>query len=152
MSEYSVYFNPPGFDDYPRTVQDTVDHVALNAHVERTDVDNIYVTGSTIPSVEDNDKIWIQTPSANLLTPALRSYVSGTWYEFSTLNRGDIIIAPDDSVVTFPWGESGLTYDMSPFGKSNFTVPVLPTPPAGFIYKYYIGAQISQPTPPVITP
>ena len=152
MSEYSVYFNPPGFDDYPRTVQDTVDHVALNAHVERTDVDDIYVRGTTIPNFENDDKIWIQTPSANLLTPALRSYVSGTWYEFSTLNRGDIIIVPDDSVVTFPWGESGLTYDMSPFGKSNFTVPVLPTPPVGFIYKYYIGAQIAQPEPSPITP
>jgi hypothetical protein len=63
MSEYSVYFNPPGFDDYPRTVQDTVDHVALNAHVERTDVNDIYVRGSTIPSVEDNNKIWVHVPS-----------------------------------------------------------------------------------------
>jgi len=69
MSEYSIYFNPPGFDDYPRTVQNTVDHVALNAHVERTDVEDIYVTGSTIPSVEDNDKIWIHYPNSTVPPP-----------------------------------------------------------------------------------
>jgi hypothetical protein len=68
------------------------------------------------------------------------------------LNRGDIIITSDDEDVTFHWGESGKVYDLSPWGEANFTVPTLPTPPAGFIYKYYIGAQISQPTPPVITP
>jgi len=152
MSEYSVYFNPPGFDDYPRTVQDTVDHVALNAHVERTDVNDIYVRGSTIPSVEDNNKIWIQSPSANLSIPALRRYVNTIWYEFSTINRGDIIIVSSENTITFPWGASGVTYDLSAFGQESFTVPTLPTPPTGFKYKYYIGAQISQPNLPVITP
>ena len=45
MNEYSVYFNPPGFNDYTRTVQDTVDHVALNAHVDKPALNDIYVTG-----------------------------------------------------------------------------------------------------------
>jgi hypothetical protein len=379
MSEYSVYFNPPGFNDYPRTVQDTVDHVALNAHVERTDVDDIYVRGTTIPHFENNDKIWIQTPSTNLPLASLRRYVDSpdqgpsslltglnaywklntdswldssddgntltgfnnvtvgigrisgcvsissnaylsrsstnfnvgtanittsvwinpttygsggfsdyagsvldfrnngsglewllifnssgnlrvyqnsqtyqstvkiplntwtniilsrnagttsfyingsldgtfadsknfisqvftfggpvdqpgnaaylhyngridevgvwsraltgaeiaslfnagvgrtfpfsvplaTWFEFSTLNRGDIIVVPSENTIDFPWGASGVTYDLFEFGQPSFTVPTLPTPPTGFKYKYYIGAQISQPTPPPITP
>lgn len=66
MSEYSVYFNPPGFDDYPRTVQQTVDHVALNAHVERVDVNDVYVKGSSVPSSSDNDKIWIHYPDSQI--------------------------------------------------------------------------------------
>jgi hypothetical protein len=99
-----------------------------------------------------NIQIFDAILTTDFATPALRGHSSGAWLEFSTLNRGDIIITSDDEDVTFPWGESGKTYDLSPWGEANFTVPTLPTPPAGFVYKYYIGAQISQPTPPVITP
>jgi len=98
-----------------------------------------------------NIQIFDAVPTTDFATPALRRYFSGTWFEFSTLNRGDIIITSDDEDVTFPWGESGKVYDLSPWGEANFTVPTLPTPPTGFKYKYYIGAQISQPSPPVIT-
>lgn len=99
-----------------------------------------------------NIQLFDAVPTTDFATPALRRYSSGAWLEFSTLNRGDIIITSDDEDVTFPWGESGKVYDLSPWGEANFTVPTLPTPPTGFKYKYYIGAQISQPTPPVITP
>jgi hypothetical protein len=99
-----------------------------------------------------NIQIFDAVSTTDFATPALRRYSSGAWLEFSTLNRGDIIITSDDEDVTFPWGESGKVYDLSPWGEANFTVPVLPTPPVGFIYKYYIGARISQPSPPVITP
>jgi len=99
-----------------------------------------------------NIQIFDAVPTTNFATPALRRYSSGAWFEFSTLNRGDIIITSDDEDVTFPWGESGKVYDLSPWGEANFTVPVLPTPPVGFKYKYYIGARMLQPDLPVITP
>ena len=99
-----------------------------------------------------NIQLFDAVPTTDFATPALRRYFSGQWSEFSTLNRGDIIITSDDEDVTFPWGESGKVYDLSPWGEANFTVPTLPTPPTGFKYKYYIGARISQPPLPVITP
>jgi len=82
---------------------------------------------------------------------ALRKNLLDVWWAFENITRGDIIIVPDDQEILFPWGESGKVYDMSPWGEPNFLVPTLPTPPTGFKYKYYIGAQISQPVPPVIT-
>jgi hypothetical protein len=91
-------------------------------------------------------------PTNYFNTPALRRFSAAAWNEFSSLTRGDIIVAPEEENILFPWGESDKVYDLSPWGESNFTVPTLPTPPTGFKYKYYIGAQISQPTPPVITP
>jgi hypothetical protein len=152
MSEYSVYFDPPGFDPYPRIVKDAVDYVALNAHIERTDVDNIYVKGNSLPNNQYNDRLWIQTPYVNLPVASVRKYISGAWKEFSVLERGDIILVPEENDIIFPWGESGQTYNLAEWGEASFTVPTLPTPPLGFKYKYYIGAAISTPTPPEITP
>jgi len=84
--------------------------------------------------------------------PSLRGFANTSWYEFSTVLRGDIILVPEEQIVLFPWGESNKSYDMSPWGQPTFTVPVLPTPPLGFKYKYYIGLIVSQSAPPVITP
>jgi hypothetical protein len=72
------------------------------------------------------------------------------WREFSTTVRGDILLVPQSVEIKFPWGESGVTYDMSPWGEANVSVPVLPNPPSGFKYKYYIGARVLPPAHPVI--
>ena len=91
-------------------------------------------------------------PTTTSATRALRSIEgSDGWREFSTTVRGDIILVPEGVQVQFPWGESGRTYDMSPWGEPNFSVPALPTPPSGFKYKYYIGARVQAPLPPAIT-
>jgi len=88
-------------------------------------------------------------PTTTSATRALRSIEgSNSWREFSTTVRGDILLVPEGVQVQFPWGESGRTYDMSPWGEANVSVPVLPNPPSGFKYKYYIGAQVQQPLPP----
>ena len=84
-------------------------------------------------------------PTNTSYTRALRSLGNSSWCEYSTINRGDIILAPGGVEVLFPWGESGKTYDMSIWGEPNFSVPTLPTPPSGFKYKYYIGAKVSTP-------
>ena len=100
-----------------------------------------------------NIEIFGSTPTSNLNTPALRRYNNGQWLEFSSIRRGDIIIAPEDQAIIFPWGESGRIYNLEQWGESsNFTVPTLPTPPTGFKYKYYIGALMAQTPPPIITP
>ena len=106
--------------------------------------------GGSIKGTVFNVQQYIPTNYYN--TPALRRFTSETWYGFENVQRGDIILAPEEQTVLFPWGESGKAYDLSQFGQPIFQVPTLPTPPAGFVYKYYIGARISQPTPPVITP
>ena len=106
--------------------------------------------GGSIKGTIFNVQQYIPTNYYN--TPALRRFTAGAWYGFENVQSGDIILAPEEQTVLFPWGESGKAYDLSPWGQPIFQVPVLPTPPVGFIYKYYIGAQISQPTPPVITP
>ena len=91
-------------------------------------------------------------PTTTSATRALRSIEGADgWREFSTTVRGDIILVPEGIQVQFPWGESGRTYDMSPWGETNFSVPVLPNPPSGFKYKYYIGARVQAPLPPPIT-
>lgn len=86
-------------------------------------------------------------------TQSLRQYNEqfAAWYEFSTSIRGDILLVPNSFEVKFPWGESGKTYDLTPWGEAYFTVPTLPTPPSGFKYKYYIGARVQAPLPPLIT-
>ena len=84
-------------------------------------------------------------PTNTSYTRALRSLGNSSWCEYSTINRGDIILVPGGVEVLFPWGESGKTYDMSIWGEPNFSVPTLPTPPSGFKYKYYIGAKVSTP-------
>lgn len=150
MSEFSILFTPPAFVDYPRTVQDTVSYAAVNASVDGLNIDDIYSFGSNIPT--NTTLIWVHLPSNLIIPPSLRRYVSGEWLEFPSVDRGDIIIAPDSEAVVFPWGESGETYDMSQWGEPNFTVPVLPAAPAGFQYKYYIGARVKAPAPPTISP
>ena len=90
-------------------------------------------------------------PTFNLTAPALRKYSQGKWLEISPLDRGDIILVPSSYAIEFPWGQSGVTYDMSYWGEANVTVPTLPTPPAGFKYKYYIGKQIGLEGLPVIS-
>lgn len=90
-------------------------------------------------------------PTFNLTAPALRKYSQGKWLEISPLNRGDIILVPSSYAIEFPWGQSGVSYDMSYWGEANVTVPTLPTPPAGFKYKYYIGKQIGSEGLPVIS-
>lgn len=91
-------------------------------------------------------------PTTTSATRALRNLQgSDSWREFSTTVRGDIILVPEGVQVQFPWGESGRTYDMSPWGETNFSVPALPTPPSGFKYKYYIGARVQQPLPPNVS-
>jgi len=90
-------------------------------------------------------------PTITSATRALRSSQgSNSWREFSTTVRGDILLVPEGVPIQFPWGESGRTYDMSPWGEANFSVPVLPNSPPGFKYKYYIGAQVKGQVPPVI--
>ena len=90
-------------------------------------------------------------PTTTSATRALRSLQgSDSWREFSTTVRGDIILVPAGVPIQFPWGESGRTYDMSAWGEANVSVPVLPNPPSGFKYKYYIGAQVKGQVPPVI--
>ena len=116
----------------------TITVTATNATGSSTRSSNIVV----------NSGIW----TGNNSTPALRKTVVNVWWAFENVQRGDIITVSDDQEILFPWGESGEIYDMSPWGEPNFSVPTLPTPPIGFKYKYYIGARISQPTPPVITP
>jgi len=106
--------------------------------------------GGSIKGTVFNVQQYIPTDYFN--TPALRRFAGSAWYGFENVQRGDIILAPEENTVLFPWGESGKAYNLSQFGQPIFQVPTLPTPPAGFVYKYYIGAQISQPTPPVITP
>jgi Putative Ig domain len=91
-------------------------------------------------------------PSNILNTPALRRYNSTSWLEFSNLQRGDIILVPEENEIIFPWGKSGEVYDLRVWGEPNFLVPDLPTPPTGFKYKYYIGARISQPLLPFVSP
>lgn len=90
-------------------------------------------------------------PTFNLTAPALRKYSQGKWLEISPLDRGDIILVPSSYAIEFPWGQSGVSYDMSYWGEANVTVPTLPTPPAGFKYKYYIGKQIGSEGLPVIS-
>ena len=150
MSEFSTSFNTAGFNDYPRSIQGTIDYVAVNANVANANVNDVYSIGPNIP-VNPN-LIWVHLPPNLIIPPSLRRNVSGEWLEFSSINRGDIIIAPDSEVIVFPWGESGETYDLSVWGEPNFTVPVLPSPPAGFQYKYYIGARVGAPTPPSVSP
>ena len=96
-------------------------------------------------------EVFVFLPTSYYNLPTLRKQSAGSWNEISTLKRGDIIVVPEEQNILFPWGESGKVYDMSPWGEPNFLVPTLPTPPTGFKYKYYIGAQISQLVPPVIT-
>jgi len=150
MSEFSISFNPPAFADYPRTVQGTVNYAAENATVSGLSANSIYAFGPDIPN--NASLIWVHLPPNLIIPPTLRRFVSGEWLEFPSVDRGDIIIAPDSEAVVFPWGESGETYDMSQWGEPNFTVPVLPAAPAGFNYKYYIGARVKPVTPPVVTP
>jgi hypothetical protein len=91
-------------------------------------------------------------PTTTSATRALRSIEGADgWREFSATVRGDILLVPEGIQVQFPWGESGRTYDMSPWGEPNFSVPTLPTPPSGFKYKYYIGARVQAPLPPPIS-
>lgn len=89
-------------------------------------------------------------PTFDISPPNLRKYSQGKWFEISALNRGDIILVPASYAIEFPWGQSEVTYDMSYWGEANVTVPALPTPPAGFKYKYYIGKQIGSEGLPVI--
>ena len=89
-------------------------------------------------------------PTYDISAPNLRKYSQGKWLEISALNRGDIILVPSSFAIEFPWGQSQATYDMSFWGEANVTVPTLPTPPAGFKYKYYIGKQIGSEGLPVI--
>ena len=90
-------------------------------------------------------------PTNNSSTQALRSLSNLSWQEYSTVTRGDIILISEGVEVLFPWGESDKTYDMSPWGEANVSVPTLPTPPAGFKYKYYIGARVKNSLPPPIS-
>jgi len=160
MAEFSIAFASPGFVDYPRTFRETVAYVAANARVDRPDVDELYIKARTIPDAEYNDRIWVHAPQTgdypvnNLVTPALRRYVSGVWYEFGPFERGDIILVPVANPVLFPWASSDDVLDLSEFGEDTFTVPGLPSAPTGFKYKYYVGARISTPPlppAPVIT-
>ena len=82
--------------------------------------------------------------------PALRKYSQSYWKEISVLKRGDIVLVPSSYQINFPWGESNVTYDMSYWGEPNVSVPTLPTPPAGFKYKYYIGKNIGESSLPTI--
>lgn len=89
-------------------------------------------------------------PAIEITRPNLRKYSQSYWKEFSTLKRGDIVLVPNSQQVKFPWGESNVTYDMSYWGEPNVSVPVLPSPPSGFKYKYYIGKNIGESSLPVI--
>jgi hypothetical protein len=85
--------------------------------------------------------------------PALRRAIGASWLEFAALERGDLLLAPSDQEVLFPWGESNKSYDLSLWGEPLFQVPVLPTPPSGFKYKYYIGARVSSASVgPILSP
>jgi hypothetical protein len=97
-------------------------------------------------------QVFSDLPTDYFNSRSLRGFANTSWYEFSTVLRGDIILVPEEQIVLFPWGESDKSYDMSPWGQPTFTVPILPTPPLGFKYKYYIGLIVSQSAPPVITP
>lgn len=110
---------------------------------------NIY--GTTTKGIIVEVFAFLPTNYYNL--PTLRKQSAGSWNEFSDFQRGDILVIPQDQIILFPWGESGKSYDMSIWGESDFTVPVLPTPPSGFKYKYYIGARVSSASVgPILSP
>jgi len=64
MSEYSISFTPAVSQNYPRTVQELVDYLAVNGEVDgRAGVDPIFTgPSSSRPFDQDSDKIWIHTP------------------------------------------------------------------------------------------
>lgn len=84
--------------------------------------------------------------------PSFRKNHQSVWKDFSSFKRGDIILVSSSEAIVFPWGESNVLYDLSYWGEGTFQVPALPTPPTNFKYKYYIGSNISQQTPPAIIP
>lgn len=126
----------PAGTPYPGNFGDFLTTLSSYLSVQYPDELRYAVVSSSTPVGSDQAKLWFKLNPQSGTPTTVNFFVNGAWLEFTQFSFGDMVLVDSASNIVAPWGNGSSTYTV---GNQQLVTPPVPTPPAGYVYKVYVG-------------